>query len=173
MTWISDLLSGLGKPFRAVATFFYVLFHWQNISHDLDQYRRQIKDREEWAAAMLRNKDALHKIERELVRQEKEHLERELARRAETLKEFIEYFADMYARDITAVMFLTARLLAQEGPLTRNLLLGTIANGRVREMLEATIEVVPKEPTIPSSLGEMLGRLPPPPLQPPEEEPKQ
>jgi len=62
---LGKALAGLGRAFRGASTFFYLVSHWGEISHEREEYRRQIRDREQWAATMLRNKDALYKIEME------------------------------------------------------------------------------------------------------------
>ena len=34
---------------------FYVATHWPEISHEREEYRKQIKDREEWARTIIQN----------------------------------------------------------------------------------------------------------------------
>src|SRR2546425_6857321 len=64
---IRGVIAVLTKPLRGVVDVVYVAAHWGEISQEREQYRRQIKDRKEWADAMLRQKDALHAVEKERI----------------------------------------------------------------------------------------------------------
>jgi hypothetical protein len=78
----------------------------------------------------------------------------------------------MYVNDMVSVVTLTAWLLAQEGPLSRNLLLAAVTNERMRQMLERATRLVPEEMAPVRTLGQLLGPAPPVSLPPPEKEPK-
>jgi hypothetical protein len=58
----------LGAPWKTITNYLYVASHWDTISHDLDMYRGQIKDREEWIAAL----GARHREQEETLRQQAE-----------------------------------------------------------------------------------------------------
>lgn len=59
--WAARLVSKL-PSFRGIANWFYVSANWGRISDDFEQYRRQIKDREEWAARSLAQQAELHEL---------------------------------------------------------------------------------------------------------------
>jgi hypothetical protein len=48
MSWLAKLF---GTPWKTLSNIFYVAMHWETISSDLEMYRKQIKDREDWLAA--------------------------------------------------------------------------------------------------------------------------
>jgi hypothetical protein len=61
------LLGLVTKPVRFLFDFGYVLSHWGEISKERNEYRQQIKDRDEWLASLKTNMTATHAAEKERI----------------------------------------------------------------------------------------------------------
>ena len=61
-------LVSTSPSFRGIINYFYVAANWTRISEDIEAYRRQIRDREEWARQMLAQQDQLHQLDQETRR---------------------------------------------------------------------------------------------------------
>jgi hypothetical protein len=59
--WAARLVGKL-PTMRGIANWFYVSANWGRISEEHDTYRRQIKDREEWAERALGDQAQLHDL---------------------------------------------------------------------------------------------------------------
>jgi hypothetical protein len=59
--WAARLVSKL-PSWRGFLNYLYVAANWSRISEELETYRRQIKDREEWAAHTHAQQEQLHKL---------------------------------------------------------------------------------------------------------------
>lgn len=177
MKWADKLPS-----LKGIARFFYVATHWGTISHDLEAYRRQIKDREEWADRMLKEKDELHKLQQEKIEQDlarwqilAEHgvtlAERANAEREHTTSILKRIFGDLFD---------TARLLgivlSWEAPTFQGLILATLQPA-ARKLVEDTMAKITPRPSgfarlrdlvnvIDTPLAEALRLGPPPPPVP-------
>ncbi|HWO91314.1 MAG TPA: hypothetical protein VNP53_05035 [Methylomirabilota bacterium] len=55
-------LVGKLPTFRGIVNYFYVAANWTRISEEQEAYRRQIKDREEWASRSLAQQAELHDL---------------------------------------------------------------------------------------------------------------
>ena len=106
--------------FRGISAVLYVAAHWRDIHHDLEQYRRQIKDREEWAVRMLEQTDRLHALEMQMASAE---YERTAERAADLL------------------MLLSVMLLHEE-PAERNALLDSLPVATRNVIERAITEIV-------------------------------
>lgn len=163
MTWTEKLPS-----LKGIARFFYVATHWDTISHDLEEYRRQIKDREEWAIAMLKGKEELHRLQRERLTAITEKAEADLH---QTTPRLYQVLSDLI--DTTKLLGI---VLSWENPGFQKLALSPL-NPPVRRLVEATIVKVTPRPSpfaalrdlinvIDKPLAEVLGLGPPPPPVP-------
>lgn len=150
MTWWSKLPSL--TPVKGLIRFFYVWAHWETISADIEGYRRQIKDREDWAKTALELKDKLHEMAKEQFQGEVDAWRT----RAEGSKQL----ADDIGEACGDIVLLLARLLQREGPLTRVLLLNSL-DQIPRVLVERMLAKLPP-PFPPPPLN--LKDLKPPPL---------
>lgn len=57
---------------KGIAEFFYVATHWGTISNDFEQYRRQIKDREDWSRVAEEALRKNHEQEKQRIAKEYE-----------------------------------------------------------------------------------------------------
>src|SRR5437867_1249358 len=62
MDWLDTVIKKL-PTLKGVTAFFYVATHWSTISHDFEEYRRQIKDREDWLKTQGDTLKKLHRLE--------------------------------------------------------------------------------------------------------------
>jgi hypothetical protein len=73
--------------FRGIINYVYVAANWSRISEEQETYRRQIKDREEWAARALAQQEQLHKLGMKRVEFELEVEKEKWARLAAQISE--------------------------------------------------------------------------------------
>jgi len=159
MPWY-DKLPSL-RPIKGVSTFFYLLTHWETISQEYEEFRRQIKDREAWAKTALKVKGELHALDRERLEQQLEVWRAEATRRAEAViraADLLDKFSantDALSQELEQVRVLLKRvvtdLLDAIGFLSitvayderqRGALLSTL-QPRMRELVETAISGLP------------------------------
>ncbi len=69
MGWLGDVL-GKFPSWGGVGRFIYVVTNYKTIAADIDAYRRQIKDREDWGERTLGQQDRLHQVVQERMQHE-------------------------------------------------------------------------------------------------------
>ena len=73
MEWLNTLMKKL-PTLKGIADFFYVATHWGTISaersEEREQYRHQIKEREDWLTAHKENLKRIHELEKERMTKE-------------------------------------------------------------------------------------------------------
>jgi hypothetical protein len=65
---VSFVRALLGSPWKTIIRYLHIASDWDTISHDLEMYRAEIKDRDEWIAAIK----ARHREQEETLRQQAE-----------------------------------------------------------------------------------------------------
>lgn len=93
MDWWDKLVAKL-PSWRGVAYFWYVAAHWENISREFEEYRKRIRDREEWAQRALEGQQVLHQQEKQRLEGKlRDTLTREVAGRIVAEQEAAQYRA--------------------------------------------------------------------------------
>jgi len=77
MEWLNTLIKKL-PTLKGIGDFFYVATHWSTISAERDEYRRQIKDREEWHQSYKTNVEAIHDIEKKRIEAETQETQQQI-----------------------------------------------------------------------------------------------
>lgn len=152
MEWWDKLLEKL-PSWRGIAYFWYVASHWENISRELGEYRKQIRDREEWAQRALEGQQVLHEQEKQRLEGElRGAVTRAMAGQIVAEQEAAEYRA-AFERAISSQIDLAFSLgvvLSLLPPDSRPPVLARVPNGP-REIVERVIARVqataPPEPT--------------------------
>ena len=164
MGWASKIVEKL-PTLRGVGTFIYVATNWNTISSDLEGYRRQIKDREEWAKTALDQKDKLHEMAQEQLRREVDTWRTRAERAIEMAGKVLDTTKDISEVSRAALnasnelteniigawadaSLLLARLLQREGPLTQVLLLNSL-NDLPRRLVQRMLAALPPPPAAP------------------------
>jgi len=71
MDWLDTLIKKI-PTLKGIAEFFYVATHWEIFSHEREEYRRQIKDREQWKQAAEQILKTNHDQEKQRITKEYE-----------------------------------------------------------------------------------------------------
>jgi len=138
MGWATRLISKL-PSFRGIANYFYVAANWGRISEEQEAYRRQIKDREEWAKQALAQQAQLHDLAQQRATEEArlwqaaaERATDQTQRVLDTLEKW-KQVADQRGETMMTLgnryvegMVVLAQVLAKEAPVTRALLMGSL-----------------------------------------------
>ncbi len=66
MEWLNTLMNRL-PSWKGITEFFYVASHWGEISHEREEFRHQIKDREDWIKAQEQNLKTIHEQEKQAL----------------------------------------------------------------------------------------------------------
>lgn len=162
MAWADKLPS-----LKGITAFFYVATHWGTISEDLEEYRRQIRDREEWARKMLEGQEELHQLDRKRLEQELVQWKKG-AEAWSTLTEKYEAITTWYSNEmgetipllaklsseLVDAIWLLAQLLSRESPLVRALLLASL-KPRLQERIQTTMAELP--PPAPEAAQDLTG----------------
>jgi len=84
---------------RGITMFFYVASHWDTISNDFEEYRRQIKDREEWSKAAEAILKRNHEEEKQRIfKEHEEKLEKAEGNIVHAMLPILESYATAVAR---------------------------------------------------------------------------
>ncbi len=127
---------------RGFINYFYVAANWGRISEEQEAYRRQIKDREEWARQALAQQAQLHELAQQRAAEQMRQWQ-ELAARAggqveramdalEKMKAEIERRGEVglwLGNRFVNCMVVLAQVLAEEEPATRALLMRSLDEG--------------------------------------------
>lgn len=168
MSWVGDLLAKL-PTFKGIANFFYIATHWSEISQMLEEYRKQIRDRDDW----LKQQAEHHEYEKARLTQEtmgeiqraqevaqqgisvaREAIQElklasaEAAKRGEQLQH-TQGALQLLGRDLVDSTWLIALLLSTEDGTTRERLLGTL-DPTARALIEDHAKRLPPPPPLPS-----------------------
>lgn len=143
MAWTDRLPSVKG-----FAAFFYVATHWSTISRDFEEYRRQIKDREEWALTMLQYREEIHRLEQERLqrdlseRTERAESEHALVKQYRVELKRTKSLLNWLIRSYLDVVGVLAKILSQEEPSSRQLLLSVLGL-ETQQLVKAAIASLP------------------------------
>jgi hypothetical protein len=164
MGWASDLVKKL-PTWRGIGAFIYVATNWPRINEDIEAYRHQIKDREEWAKQARAEQEHLHATVIEQMRadtaarrgRENAALETALDNTRAELAESQRIIVRVTDQYVDALLLL-AQLLARESPLTRALLLNSL-DEQSQKLADLVMKRLPPAPELPSlpPLGQILG----------------
>lgn len=152
MGWLDTLIKKI-PTLRGIADFFYVATHWSTISHEREEYRRQIKDREDWLKAQEENLKKIHQLETRKITTE---LEGQVKTWHDRALEIGELYVDALVR-LTVVYYLE--------PLKWELERHSL-NAKLRQTIEGLMATLPPPPPAlditERRLSDILGPPPPP-----------
>jgi hypothetical protein len=151
MDWLDALIKKI-PTLKGIAEFFYVATHWGVISHEREEYRRQIKDREEWSKAAEQTLKRNHEQEKQRITKEyEEKLKTQQDELVGAIVPLVESYANAVAR-----LAIHYRLHPLNWELERELL-----DPPLRKSIEAMMPRLPPPPplaTLPSLFGPLAGR---------------
>jgi hypothetical protein len=113
MEWLNTLIKKL-PTLKGIADFFYVATHWSTVSTEREEYRRQIKEREEWLTAHKENLKSIHELEKERMTKEFEEQLNVAAENVDKIRAAVEGNVDKLSKlreETKAVGTLTLQVL--------------------------------------------------------------
>jgi hypothetical protein len=120
MRWFEKLptLSGVGR-------FIYILTNYKTISGDIEEYRRQIKDREDWARSTKEHLEEVHRRDREAMQRQLDEWVSLVEHHSTTTRTVLDGFVDAVVALFDSTQLL-AGLVPREPDVSRELLLSTL-----------------------------------------------
>lgn len=144
MDWLGVLTLIKKIPtLKGIADFFYVATHWGSISSVFEEYRRQIKDREDWLKTQEQTLKKIFELQKQQVIGEYED---KLKNAGVVLRDLVNSYSSALA-----TLTVHYRFHPLEWELVRHSL-----DPKVREAIESQLKSLPPPPPPPLTLQEFL-----------------